>query len=191
MITEPARILQSAIRSSLDVTKYSNGYSEKWLEYLRSLATALESTLDEMEHLKGDLHSLMATLSETKPIVREKMGLPCLERLNTFHFFRFDLGSDFILSFSQDSTADNLQVIEMEIEVIETSLENLEMSPSSARKKRLAEFIPSNRIQILNNNWFVLESRSQRRKVQVRAMQTHDSSLAAFVEGDTQLQNRC
>lgn len=80
-LTDAVKEFHSAFRGSLiatdDLSRF--GSSDKWLEYLHSLATAAETTTDLMELAKKHLHTLITTLGRKKSITPETIDLSCYE----------------------------------------------------------------------------------------------------------------
>lgn len=77
-MSEAVQKLYSTVRSLLSATTSTtkNESSEKYLDYLRSLSLAAETTLQEMERLKADLISLITTLKEKEATAKEIIDLP-------------------------------------------------------------------------------------------------------------------
>lgn len=80
-LTDAVQEFHSVFRGSLIATDDSTrfGRSDKWLEYLHSLASAAETTTDLMELAKKHLHTLITTLGRKNIITREKTDLSCYE----------------------------------------------------------------------------------------------------------------
>lgn len=86
-MSEAVQKFYSTVHSWLSAATSSNknGSSEKYLNYLRSLSSAAETTLEQMERLKEDLISLIATLREKEATAKEMIDLPGVEVYVSFY----------------------------------------------------------------------------------------------------------
>lgn len=77
-VSDAVQKLQSIVISLL-APPTVNGDSSMWLDYLRSLASATETTVGGMEHMKNAIQSLMTSMNEREADAPEKNDLLCDE----------------------------------------------------------------------------------------------------------------